>query len=41
MKQEIIVPINNKLGKIIDKVRDRNSPYLLGLLKEDYTDGNL
>jgi integrase len=40
MRQEIVVPINDKVKKIINKVGDKNSPFLLGFLKEGYTDEN-
>lgn len=36
--QEITVPITPKIQEIIDKVGDKNSPFILGLLKEGYSD---
>ncbi|MEC3874619.1 tyrosine-type recombinase/integrase [Chryseobacterium salviniae] len=40
MRQEIVVPINQKVENIISKVGDKNSPFLLGFLKDGYTDEN-
>lgn len=40
MRQEIVVPINQKVENIINKVGDKNSPFLLGFLKDGYTDEN-
>ncbi|MCW3170373.1 tyrosine-type recombinase/integrase [Chryseobacterium sp. 09-1422] len=40
MRQEIVVPINQKVQNIINKVGDKNSPFLLGFLKDGYTDEN-
>lgn len=40
MRQEIVVPINQKVQNIISKVGDKNSPFVLGFLKESYTDEN-
>lgn len=37
-KQEIVVPITDRLQKLLDKVSDPNSPYVLGKLKEGYTE---
>lgn len=40
MRQEIVVPVNKKVENIIHKVGDGQSPFLLGFLKEGYTDKN-
>lgn len=40
MKQEIVVPINQKVENIISKIGDKNSPFLLGFLKDGYSDEN-
>lgn len=40
MRQEIVVPINQKVENIISKVGDKNSPFLLGFLKDGYSDKN-
>lgn len=40
MRQEIVVPINHKVENILSKIGDKNSPFVLGFLKESYTDEN-
>jgi len=35
-KKDIVVPITPKLQKLINKLGDRESPFILGLLKEGY-----
>ncbi|CAI8914192.1 tyrosine-type recombinase/integrase [Chryseobacterium sp. IT-36CA2] len=40
LRQEIVVPVNEKVENIINKVGDSQSPFLLGFLKEGYTDEN-
>lgn len=37
-KQEIIVPVNDKVQRLLDKVGDHESEFVLGLLKENYTE---
>jgi integrase len=37
-KKNIVVPLSEKLKELIEKVGNRNSPYILGLLQEGYTD---
>lgn len=37
-KQEIIVPVNEKVQRLLDKVGDKESAFVLGLLKENYTE---
>ena len=36
--KSIVVPITEKLRAVIDKVGDKESPYILGLLKEGYAE---
>lgn len=40
LRQEIVVPVNKKVENIINKVGNKQSPFLLGFLKEGYTDEN-
>lgn len=40
LKQEIVIPINEKVQKLIDKVGQSDSPFVLGFLKDDYTEKN-
>jgi integrase len=40
LRQEIVVPVNEKVENIINKIGDKQSPFLLGFLKESYTDQN-
>ena len=40
LRQEIVVPVNDKVEKVISKVGDKQSPFLLGFLKENYTEKN-
>jgi len=37
-KKDIIVPLTDKLKDLIEKIGDKSSPYILGLLDEGYTD---
>jgi integrase len=37
-KQEIIVPVNEKVQRLLDKIGDRESEFILGLLKENYSE---
>ena len=37
-KKDIIVPLTDKLKELIEKIGDKSSPYILGLLHEGYTD---
>jgi len=37
-KKDIIVPLTDKLKELIEKIGDKSSPYILGLLYEGYTD---
>ncbi len=37
-KKDIIVPLIDKLKELIEKIGDKSSPYILGLLHEGYTD---
>ena len=37
-RQEIIVPINEKVQALLDKVGNKDSKFVLGLLKENYTE---
>lgn len=37
-KQEIIVPVNEKIQCLLDRVGDSSSEFVLGLLKEGYTE---
>jgi len=37
-KKDIIVPLTDKLKELIEKIGDKSSPYILGLLNEGYTD---
>jgi hypothetical protein len=36
--KSIVVPITEKLRAVINKVGDNDGPYILGLLKEGYTE---
>jgi integrase len=36
--KNIVVPLNENLKSLIDKVGDKTSPFLLGLMKEGYTE---
>ncbi len=40
LKQEIVIPINERVQKLIDKVGESNSSFVLGFLKDDYTEKN-
>ncbi|HBV17976.1 tyrosine-type recombinase/integrase [Chryseobacterium carnipullorum] len=40
LKQEIVIPINEKVQKLIDKVGQADSPFVLGFLEDDYTEKN-
>lgn len=40
MRQEIVVPINHKLENIISRIGNENSPFVLGFLKDGYSDEN-
>ncbi|WP_233788850.1 tyrosine-type recombinase/integrase [Chryseobacterium scophthalmum] len=40
LKQEIVIPINDRIQKLIDKVGKPNSSFILGFLKDDYTEKN-
>lgn len=40
LKQEIVVPVNEKVETIINKVGSKESPFILGFLKEGYSDEN-
>ena len=37
-KKDIIVPLTDKLKELIEKIGDKSSPYILGLLPEGYSD---
>ena len=39
-KKPIIVPLTDKLKDSIERIGDKNSPYLLGLLKEGYDESS-
>jgi hypothetical protein len=34
----IVVPVTKKLQGVIDKIGDKNSPFILGLIKEGYSE---
>lgn len=36
--KNIVVPVTKKLQGVIDKVGDKNSPFILGLIKEGYSE---
>jgi hypothetical protein len=37
-KKDIIVPLTDKLKELIEKIGDKSSPYILGLLHDGYSD---
>lgn len=40
LKQEIVIPINERVRKLLNKVGDTESSFVLGLLKDGYTEKN-
>ena len=36
--KNIVVPVTKKLQGVIDKIGDKNSPFILGLIKEEYSE---
>jgi len=40
LRQEIVVPIDERVERLVTKVGDKHSPFLLGFLKESYTNEN-
>lgn len=40
LKQEIVIPINERVQKLLDKIGQSNSSFVLGFLKDDYTEKN-
>lgn len=40
LRQEIVIPVNEKVQNLLDTVGNKNSPYILGFLKEGYSHEN-